>query len=377
MPTVVSNARATLWGNVSEEEWNDWKWQLRNSIKRKEQFIQLMELTPDEEAALKLPHVKLATAFTPYIATLMDPADPDCPIRKQFVPNVKESHISKLEMMDPCGEDSHSPVPGLIHRYPDRVLLIVTNRCAVYCRYCTRSRLVGEEKKYLFVEEDFERACQYLEKTPVVRDVLISGGDPLLLSDAKIEYMLKRLRSIKHIEFLRIGSRIPFALPQRITPEFTAMLRKYHPLWMSVHINHPKEITPESKLACERLADSGVPLGSQTVLLRGVNDSPSVMKELMQKLLTLRVRPYYIYQCDLVVGTSHLRTSIAKGIEIIEALRGHTTGYAVPTYVIDGPGGGGKIPITPNYIVAQGDGKIILRNYKGEIYEYPEYPTEE
>lgn len=374
MAIAACNAARSIWGSVSDAEWNDWKWQLRNSVKTKEQLEKVIELKPEEEEGLKLPKHKLSMAITPYIATLIDPQDPNCPIRKQFVPNAKESIVSPLEMTDPCGEDSHTPVPGLVHRYPDRVLMIVTNRCAVYCRYCTRSRIVGEDKQYLFIQEDFDRACDYLEKTPVVRDVLISGGDPLLLSDAKIEYMLKRLRAIKHIEFLRIGSRIPFALPQRITPEFCEMIRRYHPVWMSVHVNHPKEVTPETKAACERLADAGIPLGSQSVLIRGVNDSVEVMKELMHKLLMCRVRPYYIYQCDLVKGTTHMRTSVQKGIEIIEGLRGHTTGYAVPTYVIDGPGGGGKIPINPNYIVSMGDGKVILRNFKGEIFEYPEYP---
>ncbi len=375
MAIAVKAARG-IWSGVSDAEWNDWKWQLRNSLKTKEELEQIITLTPEEEEGLKLPKHKLSMAITPHTAILMDPQDPSCPIRRQFVPRAGELIVSPLEMTDPCGEDSHMPVPGLVHRYPDRVLLLVTNRCAVYCRYCTRSRIVGEDKRNPFVQENFDRACEYLEKTPVVRDVLISGGDPLLLIDSKIEYMLKRLRSIKHIEFLRIGSRIPFALPQRITPEFCEMVRKYHPVWMSVHVNHPKEITPEVKEACERMVDAGIPLGSQSVLLRGINDSVEVMKELMHKLLMIRVRPYYIYQCDLVKGTTHFRTAVQKGVEIIEGLRGHTTGYAVPTYVIDGPGGGGKIPIQPNYIVSMGDGKVILRNYKGEIFEYPEYADE-
>jgi lysine 2,3-aminomutase len=274
-------------------------------------------------------------------------------------------------MADPCGEDHDMPVPGLVHRYPDRVLFLVTDRCASYCRYCTRSRVVsgvGEQE----LELDFDRAIDYLKKHTEVRDVLLSGGDALLLSDKKLGDLLGRLRAIDHIEFLRIGSRVPIFLPQRITPELCAMLKQYHPLWMSVHVNHPKELTSEVRDALGHLADAGIPLGNQSVLLRGVNDDPAVMKTLVQKLLRCRVRPYYIYQCDLIKGSSHLRTSVSKGIEIIESLRGHTSGYAVPQYVIDGPGGGGKIPINPNYVVARRPDRIVLRNYKGDIFEYPD-----
>jgi lysine 2,3-aminomutase len=274
-------------------------------------------------------------------------------------------------MSDPCGEDSHMPVPGLVHRYPDRVLFLVTDRCASYCRYCTRARVVsgvGEQE----LHTDFEEAFQYLEKHTEVRDVLLSGGDALLLSDAKLEAILSRLRAIPHIEFLRIGSRVPIFLPQRITPEFCRMLQKFHPLWMSVHVNHPRELTTEVKEALWRLADHGIPLGNQSVLLAGVNDSVEVMKALIHKLLQSRVRPYYLYQCDLIRGTSHLRTSVAKGIEIIEGLRGHTTGYAVPQYVIDAPGGGGKVPINPGYVLYHDEEKVVIRNYEGKIFEYPE-----
>jgi lysine 2,3-aminomutase len=274
-------------------------------------------------------------------------------------------------MVDPCGEDSHMPVPGLVHRYPDRVLLLVTDRCASYCRYCTRSRVVsGAGEQELTV--DLEGAFRYLENHPEVRDVLLSGGDPLLLSDAKLNAILTRLRSISSIEFIRIGTRIPIFLPQRITPELVAMLKQHHPLWMSIHSNHPKELSYEVREALGRLADAGIPLGNQSVLLKGVNDRSEVLKDLFHKLLLCRVRPYYLYQCDLITGSAHLRTTIREGQEIMEQLRGYTTGYAVPTYVVDGPGGGGKIPIGPGYIVGMADDRVILKNYKGDVYEYPE-----
>jgi lysine 2,3-aminomutase len=274
-------------------------------------------------------------------------------------------------MSDPCGEDSHSPVPGLVHRYPDRVLFLVTDRCAAYCRYCTRSRLVSNATHYDFHPE-IERQLDYIRSTPTIRDVLLSGGDPLLFTDDKLEYILQRLRAIPHVEFLRIGTRIPIFLPQRITPELCAMLKKYHPLFISVHSNHPKELTTESLTALERLADAGIPLGNQSVLLRHVNDSPEVMLTHVQKLLMCRVKPYYIYQCDLISGSAHLRTSVRKGIEIMEKLRGHTSGYAVPQFVIDAPGGGGKVPINPEYVLSRNGKRVVIRNFEGKIFEYPE-----
>jgi lysine 2,3-aminomutase len=288
-----------------------------------------------------------------------------------MIPRIEEMTYAPNDLADPCGEDHDMPVPGLVHRYPDRVLFLVTDRCASYCRYCTRSRVVsgvGEQE----LELDFDRAIEYLQKHTEVRDVLLSGGDALLLSDSRLRNLLSRLRAIEHIEFLRIGSRVPIFLPQRITPELCAMLKEFHPLWMSVHVNHPKELTAEVRDALGRLADAGIPLGNQSVLLRGVNDDAAVMKTLVQKLLRCRVRPYYLYQCDLIRGSSHLRTSVSKGLEIIENLRGHTSGYAIPQFVVDGPGGGGKIPLNPNYVVAQTPGTLVLRNYKGDIYEYPE-----
>ena len=359
------------WSSVSDTDWNDWRWQLRNRITTLEQLESLMPLTPEERDGVVLAGHKLALAITPYFFTLIDVHDPNCPIRRQVVPRVEEMIPASWEMIDPCGEDEHMVAPGLVHRYPDRVLFLVTDRCAAYCRYCTRSRVVsGVGDQHL--ETDFSAAINYIREHGEVRDVLLSGGDPLLFSDERLDDLLCRLRAIQHVEFLRIGTRIPIFLPQRITPELCAMLRKHHPLWMSIHSNHPKEATHEVKEACDRLADAGIPLGNQTVLLNGVNDDASVMKELMHRLLMMRVRPYYIYQCDLVKGTHHLRASVRKGIEIIEALRGHTTGYAVPQYVIDAPGGGGKVPIGPEYVLAHDKERVIIRNYEGKVFEYPE-----
>jgi len=359
------------WGAVSTEQWNDWSWQLRNRIQNLAQLEARLSLTPEERAGTILAGKKLALGITPHFFNLIDREDPDCPIRRQVVPRIEESITASDEMLDPCGEDSNMPVPGLVHRYPDRVLLLVTDRCASYCRYCTRSRVVsgaGEQELTM----DLEGAFAYLEKHPEVRDVLLSGGDPLLLSDSKLDTILTRLRQIPTIEFIRIGTRIPIFLPQRITTELLNVLKKHHPLWMSVHSNHPKELTQEVRMALGRLADAGIPLGNQSVLLKGVNDRADTLKSLFHKLLLCRVRPYYLYQCDLISGSAHLRTTIREGQEIMEQLRGHTTGYAVPTYVVDGPGGGGKIPIGPNYIVGMADNRVILKNYKGDVYEYPE-----
>lgn len=359
------------WGAVSTEQWNDWSWQLRNRIQNLVQLEARLPLTPEERAGTILAGKKLALGITPHFFNLIDREDPDCPIRRQVVPRIEESNTAPDEMQDPCGEDSNMPVPGLVHRYPDRVLLLVTDRCASYCRYCTRSRVVsgaGEQELTM----DLEGAFAYLEKHPEVRDVLLSGGDPLLLSDSKLDAILTRLRQIPTIEFIRIGTRIPIFLPQRITTDLLNVLKKHHPLWMSVHSNHPKELTQEVRMALGRLADAGIPLGNQSVLLKGVNDRADTLKSLFHKLLLCRVRPYYLYQCDLISGSAHLRTTIREGQEIMEQLRGHTTGYAVPTYVVDGPGGGGKIPIGPNYIVGMADNRVILKNYKGDVYEYPE-----
>jgi lysine 2,3-aminomutase len=357
--------------SIAPHDWESWAWQMRNRVTTLAGLESRLVLTEEERAGVILSGNKLALAITPHFFNLIHPTDPDCPIRRQVIPRIEESWDNPEEMIDPCGEDSHMPVPGLVHRYPDRVLFLVTDRCASYCRYCTRSRVVsgvGEQE----LHTEWEAAFRYLETHTEIRDVLLSGGDALLLSDNKLEALLKRLRSIKHIEFLRIGSRVPIFLPQRITPELCRMLAQYHPLWMSVHANHPRELTTEVKAALERLADHGIPLGNQSVLLRGVNDDPAVYKILVQKLLRCRVRPYYLYQCDLIKGSSHLRTSVARGIEIIEQLRGHTTGYAVPQFVIDAPGGGGKVPVNPDYMIHRDDGITLVRNYENKVFAYPE-----
>ncbi|MCX5696778.1 MAG: KamA family radical SAM protein [Candidatus Omnitrophica bacterium] len=362
----------SLYKDVNPLDWEDWHWQLKNRICTKEDLAQVIVLSPEEEEGLKKASGKLSLAITPYWATLMDPEDPNCPIRRQAVPTVYETLVGPHEMVDPCAEDRDSPAPHLVHRYPDRVLLLATEHCAMYCRHCTRRRLVGETNKEDNSPSRFDAALEYLKANKKVRDVLISGGDPLTLEDDVIEDLLRKIRDISHIEFLRLGTRVPVTLPQRINEKLVTMLKKYNPLWMSIHFNHPKEITKRSKIACEMLADAGIPLGSQSVLLKGINDRPYIMKKLVHDLLQIRVRPYYIYQCDPVRGTQHFRTPVAVGINIMEKLRGHTSGYAVPTYVIDGPGGGGKIPVGPNYILSQAKGKYVLRNYKGKIYTYLE-----
>ena len=369
---TFSSAGRGFWHDVSDKDWNDWRWQLKHRITTVEQLQTFLPtLTPEELAGAKLANTKLALGITPYFFNLIDPADENCPIRLQVVPKLAETRTAPWEMNDPCGEDSHSPVPGLVHRYPDRVLFLVTDRCASYCRYCTRSRLVSNASGYDFHPE-YDKQIAYIAAHPEIRDVLLSGGDPLLLSDEKLENLLGRLRAIPHVEFLRIGSRIPTFLPQRITPELCAMLKKFHPLFMSIHSNHPRELTTEVRDALGRLADAGIPLGNQTVLLKHINDDADVMKMHLQKLLMCRVKPYYIYQCDLIAGSAHLRASVRTGLAIMEKLRGHTTGYAVPQYVIDAPGGGGKVPVNPEYVLSHNADRVVLRNYEGKIFEYPE-----
>jgi lysine 2,3-aminomutase len=371
-PDFISHAPG-YWSEEPTENWDDHRWQLRNRVDSLADLDLRLNLTDEERAGVLLAGTKLAMSITPHFFNLIDRDDPDCPIRRQVIPRIEEGWNAPEEMSDPCGEDSHMPVPGLVHRYPDRVLFLVTDRCASYCRYCTRSRVVsGVGEQHL--ETQWEPAFRYLEQHTEIRDVLLSGGDPLLFSDDRLDKILIRLRSIKHLQFLRIGSRIPVFLPQRITPELCTMLKKHHPLFISIHTNHPRELTSEVRDALGRLADAGIPLGNQSVLLRGVNDSVEIQKALVHKLLMCRVRPYYLYQCDLITGSSHLRTSVAEGVSIIEGLRGHTTGYAVPQFVIDGPGGGGKIPINPNYILDSATGRVTLRNFEGEIFDYPD-PT--
>jgi lysine 2,3-aminomutase len=357
--------------NISPEDWNSAKWQLKNRVTSLTDIEKHLTLCEEERAGILLTGTKLATAVTPHYFNLVHPTDPDCPMRRQVIPRIEETYTDPSEMADPCGEDSHMPVPGLVHRYPDRVLFLVTDRCAAYCRYCTRSRVVSgvSDQK---LETQWDKAIEYLKNTPQVRDVLLSGGDPLLFSDNKLEKLLTKLHAIPHIQFIRIGSRIPIFLPQRITPELCAMLKKFHPLFISIHTNHPDELTSEVRDGLGRLADAGVVMGNQSVLLDKVNDSVEVQKDLVQKLLMCRVRPYYLYQGDLIQGTAHLRTSIAKGIEVIEGLRGHTSGYAIPQFVVDAPGGGGKIPVNPQYIVESNDERTVLRNYEGKEFTYPE-----
>jgi len=348
--------------------WNDWRWQMRHRFIKPEQFEKLLRLTTSERRGLAMTHEKFAVAITPHFAELIDPNDPNCPIRRQVVPREEELLVGPGDMTDPCGEDHDEVVPGLVHRYPDRVLLLALDTCAAYCRYCTRSRLVSQGELDPLPRR-LDAVIAYLEAHTEVRDVLLSGGDPLLMSEDRLDEVLGRIRAIPHIEFVRIGSRVPSFLPQRITPELVAVLRK-HRVWLSLHFCHAREVTPDVANACDLLADGGIPLGSQTVLLKGVNDDVQTLKDLFHALLKVRVRPYYLYQCDPVVGTGHLRTSVAKGIELISGLRGHTTGYAVPTYVIDAPGGGGKVPIQAETIVSYENGQALLRNWAGRTYSY-------
>lgn len=358
-----------LWADVANSEWNNWVWQLQNRIVTATQLKQYMTLTEEENAGCQYADHKLAVAITPYFFNLIDREDADCPIRRQVIPRGEEMITAPEEMLDPVGEEKTMPVEGLVHRYPDRVLFLVTDRCATYCRYCTRSRLVSNAQDYNFHPE-MENGLKYIEGHKEVRDVLLSGGDPLLLSDKKLDYLLMRLRAIEHIEFIRIGTRIPIFLPQRITPELCVILKNYGPIWMSIHANHPKECTWEVKEACDQLSFAGVPLGNQSVLLKKINDNVEVMKSLVHRLLMMRVRPYYIYQCDLITGSSHLRSDVQTGIKIIERLRGHTTGYAVPQFVIDAPGGGGKVPINPEYVERITETEVVMRNYEGKRYRY-------
>ena len=367
------NRRFELFGDVSESDWNDWRWQVRNRIETIEDLKKYVPLTEDEEEGARQCLKTLRMAITPYYLALIDPNDPNDPIRKQAIPTGLELHKAEADLLDPLHEDTDSPVPGLTHRYPDRVLLLITDQCSMYCRHCTRRRFAGQTDKAMPMDR-VDKAIEYIAKTPVIRDVLLSGGDALLASDERLEYIIAKLREIPHVEIIRIGSRVPVVLPQRITPELVDMLKKYHPIWVNTHFNHPNEITEESSRACELMANAGIPLGNQSVLLRGVNDCVHVMKKLVNDLVKIRVRPYYIYQCDLSMGLEHFRTPVSKGIEIIEGLRGHTSGFCVPTFVVDAPGGGGKTPVMPNYIISQSHNKVILRNFEGVITTYEE-PT--
>lgn len=360
-----------LWKDVTEEEWNDWQWQVRNRITDVATLKKVINVTDQEEKDIEAVLKKFRMGITPYYASLMDPDNPNCPIRKQAVPTIMETHQSAADLLDPLAEDEDSPVPGITHRYPDRVLMLITDQCSMYCRHCTRRRFAGQ-KDTGAPKDRVDRCIEYIRNTPQVRDVLLSGGDALLVSDERLEYIIKELREIPHVEIIRIGSRVPVVMPMRITDNLVNMLKKYHPIWLNTHFNHPKEVTPYSAEAARKMADAGIPLGNQSVLLRGVNDCSNIMKDLVHQLVKMRIRPYYIYQCDLSTGIEHFRTKVSKGIEIIEALRGHTSGYAVPTFVVDAPGGGGKIPVMPQYVISQSPNKVVLRNYEGVITTYTE-----
>lgn len=361
------------WQNVPIKTWSDWRWQLGHRLNTVEDLSQVLHLTDEEIAGLSASE-HFRVDVTPYFASLMDPDDPTCPIRRQVIPTGREAVPFTAEMIDSLAEDAHSPVPGLVHRYPDRVLMLVTTQCASYCRYCTRSRIVGDPSAQ-FSRSNYDAQIRYIAGNPDIRDVLLSGGDPLILPPRILEDLLRHLRSIPHVEVIRIGSRVPVFLPQRITVELVEMLRQFHPLWMNVHFNHPKEFTPEVETALARLADAGIPLGCQSVLLAGINDCPNVMRDLVHRLVRNRVRPYYVYQCDLVHGAGHFRTPVGVGIQIIEALRGHTSGFAVPTFVIDAPRGGGKVPVMPNYVLSQSADRMVIRNFEGFISTYTQPET--
>lgn len=371
---MKESRRKEFFPDVTDEQWNDWKWQVKNRIETLEDLKKYIALTPEEEDGVRESLKTIRMAITPYYLSLIDPNDPYDPVRKQSIPTANELYISPSDLEDPLHEDSDSPVPGLTHRYPDRVLFLITDMCAMYCRHCTRRRFAGQ-KDAASPTERIDKAIEYIANTPQVRDVLLSGGDALLMSDDRIEYILKKLREIPHVEIIRFGSRTPVVMPQRITDDFVNMLKQYHPIWLNTHFNHPNEITKESAEACAKLANAGVPLGNQSVLLRGINDCTYVMKELVHGLVKIRVRPYYIYVCDQSMGISHFRTPVSKGIEIIENLRGHTSGYAVPTFVVDAPGGGGKIPVMPTYMISQSPNRVVVRNYEGVISTYTE-PTD-
>ena len=365
------NRRIEFFPKATNEQWSDWHWQVRNRIKTVDELTKFIDLTKEEEESIRKSLKMLRMSITPYYLSLIDKNNPHCPIRAQSVPTKKELYICPSDLDDPLDEDKDSPVSGLTHRYPDRVLFLITDMCSMYCRHCTRRRFAGQHDASRSKDE-IDNCIDYITRTPEVRDVLLSGGDPLLLSDDKLEYIISKIRAIPHVDIIRIGTRTPVVMPQRITEKLTTMLKKYQPLWINTHFNHPNEITKESTAACALLADSGFPLGNQSVLLRGINDCTNVMKRLVLELVKIRVRPYYLYACDQSRGISHFRTPVSKGIEIIESLRGHVSGFAVPTFVVDAPGGGGKIPVMPTYLISQSPNRVVLRNYEGVTSTYTE-----
>lgn len=356
--------------HVSPGDWQSWRWQLQNMLTTAEDFGRVVDLSDDERAGLAASPGLFRVGATPYYASLMDPGDPTCPVRRQVIPSARELDITAEELRDPLGEDSHNPVPCIVHKYPDRVLFLVVDRCAIYCRHCNRRRLVGGDDPPSMA--DIEQGLAYIARTRRIRDVLLSGGDPLLLSTRRLDTILGRLRAIDHVEIIRIGTRLPVVCPMRIDDELAAVLRKHAPVFINTHFNHPKEITPEARAGCERLVDHGVPVGNQTVLLRGINSSVRCMRALMRALLRMRVKPYYLFQGDTVVGTDHLRTSVETAIEIMDGMRGWMSGMAIPHLVIDAPGGGGKIPIGPSYILGHDNGHVLVRTYRGATVAYPQ-----
>jgi lysine 2,3-aminomutase len=362
----------TWFPEATPGNWNDWRWQIKNSITKPGQLVKLFKVADVADTEQQKSGM-LPLRITPYYASLIWESESDSPLRKSIIPSAAEHILSKGEIADPLHEKHDSPIPNVVHRYPDRVLFLATGFCSAYCRYCTRTHLVSKKDKCHTGVNAWEAGLNYIARHPEIRDVLISGGDPLTMPDSHIKYLLMRLKAMPHVEIIRIGTKVPAVLPMRITKAFVSMLRKFHPLYISIHFTHPSELTPETSLACRRLADAGIPLGSQTVLLKDINDSVETMKALMQGLLKIRVRPYYLYQCDPIPGSAHFRTTIDKGLEIIQGLRGFTSGYAVPHYVIDAPGGGGKIPVLPEYLLGKDEnGNTLLRNYEGKIYSYPE-----
>ncbi len=372
-PRVVA-FRSKHFPNTTDQQWGDWKWQAAHRYRRLEDLERVIELSASERAGIERGGSMLPVGITPYYMALVSDDDSEHPLRRTVVPSLNEFVRTEGEADDPLGEDGHSPVPGLVHRYPDRVLLLALDYCTTYCRYCTRSRVVGHGE-ISASQERLERAFDYIRRTPTIRDVLLSGGDPLSLKDDKLDWILTRLREIPHVEFVRIGTKMPAVLPQRITPELIKILRKHHPLWMSLHFIHPDECTPEAFAACARLADAGIPLGAQAVLLKGVNDDADTLRELTHRLLLMRVRPYYLYQCDPISGSAHFRTNVERGVELVRGLRGHTTGYGVWTYVVDAPGGGGKIPLQHQYVLGREGDELVLENFAQERYRYPDPET--
>ncbi|MCC8021685.1 MAG: KamA family radical SAM protein [Akkermansiaceae bacterium] len=367
---ILDRIPSAIRQKATAEQWNDYAWQLSHSFTTVDQLENVLDLSDEERHAFDLASHRLALRITPYFLSLVDAHDRSDPLRLQVIPRMGEMVVGAEEMEDPCGEDRDMVVPGLVHRYPDRVLLLCTNHCAGYCRYCTRSRMVsGAGGRRL--RTDWKRAFQYIREHGEVRDVLLSGGDPLLLPDARLDSILTELQGIPHVEFLRVGSRVPIFLPQRVTEALCAMLRRHAPLFLSVHVNHPRELAPEAEAALARLADHGLPVGSQSVLLRGINDTLEIQRTLYHRLLRCRVRPYYLYQCDLIRGSRHFRTTIDTGLDIMRRLRGFTSGYALPQYVVDAPGGGGKVPLNPEYITARDEKTIRLINFSGRSYIYP------